>query len=631
MSPSHTAVTQSHPERPDAASDSRSPGRHTPGTRARLALVVLLLVTLVSCAVGPPPGDDPVDGPPPAERSPTAPARAADTEPSPVDSDFDLGLRITLQAYHEVGMVEDDSLTDWVRDIGYRVASVAPERALFTFHLIDLPYPNAFALPGGFVFVTRGMIEMGLTDAELAALLGHEIGHVIGRHFERSQRLASILSLAQIALLVGAIFAADDVGASSARYEREGDLVYRGSSGGDALVQGVPAFGGLFRTLVERKYGRGLEYEADEWGAKLATQAGYPSTSAARMLRLFRTHIHEETTYGYWLTHPFFSDRVPRAEAYARSLPPPPRAPADYAYRRNVQRQLIRAAERRPDELEAAFIYHLALGADPHGRSALEAGREILRFRARRDRKKQALLREVYPMQSDYDSLLAIADRIIPDSELRRHLADERDSLDTARTEILPEYLTKIDGDLRATSLLERFVRNYPDHPRYPEVLVLLAENYRRSARPDRAASRYQELLDEHPDAPESARAAEGLATVIPRMESPIAMQELLDGGLPDSLRDAAGTRMDEIVLEVESLEDASEFLERFPRSPHADAMRAQLEARAQEMFREARILEGVAQKQQALDTYHRILFLAPDSAIADEARDRIDVLVRAG
>jgi hypothetical protein len=48
-------------------------------------------------------------------------------------------------------------------------------------------------------------------------------------------------------------------------------------------------------------------------------------------------------------------------------------------------------------------------------------------------------------------------------------------------------------------------------------------------------------------------------------------------------------------------------------------------------MFREARILEGVAQKQQALDTYHRILFLAPDSAIAAEVRVRIDDLVRAG
>jgi len=599
---------------------------------ARLALLVVAVVTALSCAVAPAPDDDPVDDRAPApERSRPAPRSAAVEEPSPVDSDFDLGLRITLQAYHEVGMVEDDSLTDWVRDIGYRVASVAPEPSLFTFHLIDLPYPNAFALPGGFVFVTRGMIEMGLTDAELAALLGHEIGHVIGRHFERSQRLASILSLAQIALLVGAIFAADDVGASSARYERDGDLVYRGSSGGDALVQGVPAFGGLFRTLVERKYGRGLEYEADEWGAKLATQAGYPSTSAARMLRLFRTRIHEETTYGYWLTHPFFSDRVTRAESYARTLPPPPRAPAEYAFRRNIQRQLIRVAERRPDELEAAFVYHLALGADPHGRTALEAGREILRFRARRDRKKQALLREVYPMQTDYDSLLAIADRIIPDSELRRRLADERDSLDAARSEILPEYLQKIDGDLRATSLLERFVRNYPDHPRYAEVLVLLAENYRRSARADRAASRYLELLEEYPDAPEAVRAREGLATVIPRMESPLVMQELLDGALPDSLRDDAATRMGEIVLEVESLEDAAEFLERFPGSPHAEAMRAQLEARAQDMFREARILEGVAQKQQALDTYHRILFLAPDSAIADQARDRIDLLVRSG
>ena len=69
------------------------------------------------------------------------------------------------------------------------------------------------------------MLEMGLSDAELAALLGHEIGHVIGNHFSRSKRLSSILSLAQVALLVGAIVAADG-SSGSTRYERDDDLVY---------------------------------------------------------------------------------------------------------------------------------------------------------------------------------------------------------------------------------------------------------------------------------------------------------------------------------------------------------------------------------------------------------------------
>ena len=85
----------------------------------------------------------------------------------------------------------------------------------------------------------------------------------------------------------------------------------------------------------------------------------------------------------------------------------------------------------------------------------------------------------------------------------------------------------------------------------------------------------------------------------------------------------------DSLVVEVASMEEAAVFLERFPESDYAPRMSDQLESQATEAYRQAKILEGVAQQQQALDAYHRILFLAPDSDAATEARDRIDFLVR--
>lgn len=356
-----------------------------------------LVLAVTACSVAPPPSRQ--------VEPPDAPPSDAPLEPERASSDFDLGLRITQQAYRDVGFVRDDSLTTWVNDVGYRVASVVPQADLFTFHVIDLPYPNAFALPGGFIFVTRGMLEMDLTEPELAALLGHEIGHVVKRHFARSQRLSSILSLAQVALLVGVILVGDESGGGN-RYEQQGDMVYQGSTGQAALIQGVPTFGGFFRTLVERKYGRGLEYEADDIGAKLAAQAGYPTTSAERMLTRFRSRIAEDTTYGYWLTHPFFKERVTRAAALSRGLYASAEAPPAVGYRRTVQRELFRIAAYRESETEAAFLYQLALNAEPHGMTAIDAGREILRFRARRDRKKPLMQRSPYPIVADYDSLL---------------------------------------------------------------------------------------------------------------------------------------------------------------------------------------------------------------------------------
>lgn len=580
-------------------------------------------VLLIGAACVPPP--------PPPESTEPVDAAAPDRESAPIvsRSDFDLGLRITLEAYREVGVVEEDSVVERVNDIGYRVAALVPEPSLFTFHVIDLPYPNAFALPGGFVFVTRGMLEMGLTDAELAALLGHEIGHVIGNHFSRSRRLSSILSLAQVALLVGAIVAADGSGAT--RVERDDDMIYQGSTGSDAVIQGVPAFGGLFRTLVERKYGRGLEFEADDFGARLAAQAGYPPDAAVQMLTRFRRRIHEDTTYGYWLTHPFFEDRVARATVMARSIPLAPDTPPTFRFRQSVQQELFRLAAQRQDDLEAAFLYHLALAAEPYGKTALDAGREILRFRAERQHKKRPLEQVLGPIVADYDSLIVRAERIDAGGVLLERLTADRDSLRAELTRLLPRYFELIETELRPTSVLERFAENYPDHERFPEMLLLLVQNYQRSGRADRAIRTCAEIYDDFPESEEWRQCVALVPDLVAAAESPLMVQRLLDTELPELTRDIVEARMDSLVAEVETMEDAATYVQRYPESRYAASMRTRLDQQADDAFRQAKILEGVARQQQALDAYHRILFLAPDSPAAERARSRIDFLVRTG
>ncbi len=594
---------------------------------SRSSWIAAVAVTSVSLSCAPPPS--PVEAPAPRQAAP---------RPVAVESenlgDFELGLRIAMEAYRQIGVVEDDSLNALVQDVGYRVASVVRSDAPFTFHVIDMPDPNAFALPGGFVFVTRGMLELGLTESELAALIGHEIGHVARNHFARSQRLSSVLSIAQLALTVGVLLAGDGGSPSYApRYEVDDDVIYRGSTGRDAVVQGVPAFGGLFRTLVERKYGRGLEYEADEFGARAAVQSGYATDSAERMLRRFRRHIHDDQTYGYWLTHPFFPDRIDRAELFSRSLERPAEPPSAFQYRRRVRERLIAIASARgaEDDDSAAFIYHLALAAEPFGKSGLEAGHEILRFRTRRNDGKPLLTRELWPIVADYDSLITVSERIDAGGELTEKLRADRDSVEATRRGALSEYYDRLDRDVRATSLLERFVRNYPDSERLDEMRFNLAENYRRSGRSDLAAETYLKLIESSSDSVWAARAAGAMPSIVPRIESAIVMQELLDADVPDSLARPARARMDTLVTDVDTLEEASEFLERFPNSDHAPAMRNRLDEAAHAAFREARILEGVSRQQQALDAYHRILFLAPDSPTATEARARIDVLVGPG
>ena len=91
-----------------------------------------------------------------------------------------------------------------VNRIGYELAQQSDfQKFPFTFGLVDMPVPNAFALPGGQIFVTRGMLDLGLDDDMLAALLGHEIGHVTLEHYKRMQRKATLLNVLGNLLVVG--------------------------------------------------------------------------------------------------------------------------------------------------------------------------------------------------------------------------------------------------------------------------------------------------------------------------------------------------------------------------------------------------------------------------------------------
>jgi hypothetical protein len=349
------------------------------------------------------------------------------------------------------------------------------------------------------------------------------------------------------------------------------------------------------------------------------------------MLTRFRRRIHEETTYGYWLTHPFFEDRVARAGVMARGLRPIADPPPTFRFRQSVQRELFRLAAERSDESEAAFLYHLALDAEPYGRTALEAGREILRFRTERQREKRPLDQVLGPIVADYDSLIVRARRIDTSGDLVERMTAERDTLHARLDRLLPEYVEQIESDLRPTSVIERFAQNYPDHERLPEMLRLLSENYRRSGRADRAIETCARIYEEYPDSEAWQHCLAAVPGLVKEAESPIVVQRILDADLPPMTHDAVAARMDSLVAGVESMDDAAAFVDRYPESPYADAMRERLDREAESAFRQARILEGVARQQAALDAYHRILFLAPDSPAASQSRERIDFLVRAG
>ena len=197
-----------------------------------------------------------------------------------------LGAESDSQIVAQMGVYENETLQRRVEIIGERMAAVSERPDLpWTFRVIDDPVVNAFALPGGYIYVTRGILAHLNTEAELAAVLGHEIGHVTARH--GANRMSKGM-LAQIGL----------AGSAMAKPEFADQF-------GQLAEQGVG--------LMFLKYSRDAERQADELGLRYIVREGW---DPRRMADVFETlqRVGDSAGSGRlpgWLsTHPAPENRV---------------------------------------------------------------------------------------------------------------------------------------------------------------------------------------------------------------------------------------------------------------------------------------------------------------------------------
>lgn len=165
------------------------------------------------------------------------------------DKELELGRTYHPQIIEEYGRYEDEALQRYVQEIGEKLAVVShrPE-LIYRFTVLDSPVINAFALPGGYIYITRGLMAYLNSEAELAAVLGHEIGHVTARHGVRQQSAAQAASLGYG---IGAILL------PSLRTAGAQNIF---NMMGGALLSG---------------YGREHELESDRLGAEYLARTGY--------------------------------------------------------------------------------------------------------------------------------------------------------------------------------------------------------------------------------------------------------------------------------------------------------------------------------------------------------------------
>lgn len=178
------------------------------------------------------------------------------------DSELTIGRTNHPKIIAQYGRYSDEALQAYVQSIGDRLAAVSHRKDLvYRFTVLDSPVINAFALPGGYVYITRGLMAYLNSEAELAAVLGHEIGHVTARHGVRQQSAAQA---AGIGYTIGAILFPELRAAGSQ------DLF---NILGGALLSG---------------YGREHELESDRLGAEYLARSGYEPRAMIDVIRVLK-------------------------------------------------------------------------------------------------------------------------------------------------------------------------------------------------------------------------------------------------------------------------------------------------------------------------------------------------------
>ena len=205
--------------------------------RATLAILLLPFALVAACAT------NPVTG----EREFTLMSES---------QEIAMGRESDAQVRAEMGVYADPELTKYISDIGLRLAKLSERPNLpWQFTVVDQPAINAFALPGGFIYITRGILPFLDNEAELAGVIGHEIGHVTARH-----------SVRQYTRTVGGVAALGALG---------------------VFVPAARPFGQLSEQalgLLFLKYGRNDELQADQLGARYEATGGWDPAGVQGML-----------------------------------------------------------------------------------------------------------------------------------------------------------------------------------------------------------------------------------------------------------------------------------------------------------------------------------------------------------
>jgi len=219
----------------------------------------------------------------------------------PEGHEIALGREMAQQVQAKLPMLYDGPVVSYVNRLGQRLArESARPKLVYTFRVLDVAEVNAFALPGGYIFVQRGLLDLVSSEMELAGVLAHEVGHVEARHAAKQVGRLRILE-------AGAGLLAEALGGPQG--QPQGERQGQGQGGQPSLTQVAI---NLLATGVLLKYSRDQEREADELGFTGMVRAGYDPRGLITFFQalLARRRENPDALAQLFATHPPSQERV---------------------------------------------------------------------------------------------------------------------------------------------------------------------------------------------------------------------------------------------------------------------------------------------------------------------------------
>jgi predicted Zn-dependent protease len=205
-----------------------------------------------------------------------------------IEKEIALGKQMAQEVERQAKLVDDPTVTEYVNRLGQNLVRNSDAKVPFTIKVIESADVNAFALPGGFMFVNSGLVLKAENEAELAGVMAHEIAHVAARHGTKQATRGEIINYASI------------------------PLIFMGGWAGYAVRQAA----NLAVPLGFLKFSRGMESEADQLGIEYMYKAGYDPTAFVDFFEKIQTLEKKKpgTISKVFSTHPMTNDRIQHAQ-----------------------------------------------------------------------------------------------------------------------------------------------------------------------------------------------------------------------------------------------------------------------------------------------------------------------------